>query len=118
MNCEYFQHRLLYLMDFICDDIEKLVNNVIEDSTTDPHYSAVTAQNMIVSYITVMEQLGIDVQFNDVRSYFQLMQFSDSDYELFMKKYNIESEYYIGEQLNSTGDGLRKDSKTGDGSLS
>ena len=91
--------KLLYLMPFIMDDIDTLVENVITDSEEDPHYSAVTAQNMIKCYVDVMTEMGINLPFHDVRSYFSASRYSECEYGTFEEKRKIESAYYIGKQF-------------------
>ena len=99
-----FKDEMLYLMRFISNDIEVLTNNVIDDSETDPEYSAVTAENMIICYIETMRGIGIKLPYYDVKSYFKACYFSDSDYEVFEKKREIEAQYYIGKQWHKTRD--------------
>ena len=50
--------KLKYMLRIHSIDIELLIENVIEDSDDDPHYSAVTATNLVKCYIEIMEELG------------------------------------------------------------
>lgn len=88
---------ILYLMRFVDDYIERFVNQVLSDSEEDPHWSAITAENMIYCYINVMKWLGKNLDFDDVKSYFKAYWFSDAEYELFEKKCQEEAKIYIGE---------------------
>lgn len=40
--------KLKYLLHFTESDIEELIYTVLDNSPTDPHYSAVTAKNRII----------------------------------------------------------------------
>ena len=94
-----FQEKLLYLMRFMSNDIDTLIEKVLEDSETDPQYSAVTTKNLIISYIEVLSKAGFDLLFQDVAGYFQHSGFSASDYEIFESKRQKEAPYYIGKQF-------------------
>ena len=94
-----FKDELLYLMNYVIYYIDELINNVLEDSESDPHYSAVTAQNMLLSYIAVMNELRIALPYNDIAGYFLDSNHTESEYQLFEKKRSIESSYYVGKQL-------------------
>lgn len=90
--------KLLYLLNFMDDYIDKLVYKVMTDSQTDPHYSAVTASNLIKCYIQVMQQFNKEIPYTDVRGYFKYNMFTDEEYEFFEKSRRKESEYYVGKQ--------------------
>lgn len=94
-----FQEKLLYLMRYTNYDIETLIQAVLDDSKTDPHYSAVTAQNLIISYIEVLNKIGVELPFQNVAGYFQHSGFSSLEYELFESKRKKEATYYIGIQF-------------------
>ena len=87
---------LLYLMRFVDDYIEELVNRVLCDSSEDPHWSAITAENLILCYINVIKWTGENLEFHDVKSYFKSNCFSSLEYEMFEKKCQEEAKYYIG----------------------
>ena len=77
--------------------IENLVYDVLHDSTSDPHYSAVTASNLIKTYIEMMNELKQELPFYDIKSFFEFNLFTPEEYELFMRKYESELSYYVGE---------------------
>ncbi len=79
-------------------DIELLIENVLEDSEEDPHYSAVTATNLVKCYIEIMEELGEELPYSDVEGFIRNIGFSEQEYLLFEKKRRKESEYYCGVQ--------------------
>lgn len=63
--------KLLYLLNFMEDYIDQLVYKVMTDSQTDPHYSAVTATNLIKCNIQVMQQFNKKIPYTDVKGYFK-----------------------------------------------
>lgn len=64
--------KLLYLLNHMDGFIEQLVYDVLTDSQTDPHYSAVTATNLIKCYIQVMNQFNKEIPYTDIRGYFKI----------------------------------------------
>lgn len=94
IDCE----KLKYMLHIQSLDIELLIENVIEDSEEDPHYSAVTATNLVKCYIEIMEELGEKLPYTDVEGFVKTIGFSNDDYLLFEKKRKKESEYYRGIQ--------------------
>lgn len=89
-----FKNALIYLLDFEQYNIEELVGAVLQDSDTDPHYSAVTTGNLIKCYIKVMQELEEDFYCSDIENYFLKNQYTTEEYKLFMEKYNRESTVY------------------------
>ncbi len=63
--------KLLYLLNHMDGFIEQLVYDVLTDSQTDPHYSAVTATNLIKCNIQVMQQFNKKIPYTDVKGYFK-----------------------------------------------
>lgn len=94
IDCE----KLKYMLHIQSLDIELLIENVIEDSEEDPHYSAVTAANLVKCYIEIMEELGEKLPYTNVEGFVKAIGFSNDDYLLFEKKRKKESEYYRGIQ--------------------
>lgn len=90
------EEKILYLMNFIDDYMEKSVYKVLEDSKDDPHYSAVTTANIIKCYIDVMKHFDVELPYSDVREYFEDSLFTDEEYKAFEESRIKESEYYIG----------------------
>ncbi len=90
--------KLLYLLNHMDGFIEQLVYDVLTDSQTDPHYSAVTATNLIKCYIQVMNRLNKEIPYTDIRSYFKYNLLTDDEYEFFEKSRRKESKYYVGKQ--------------------
>ena len=91
------EKQLVYLLEYAEHCIEDLVYNVIHDSTTDPHYSAVTASNLIKIYIEIMNGLKQELPFYDIKSFLDYNMFTAEEYELFLQKYELEISYYIGD---------------------
>ena len=90
--------KLKYILHIQSFDIELLIENVIEDSDEDTHYSAVTATNLVKCYIEIMTELGEKLPYSDVEGFIKKMGYSHKDYLLFEKKRKKESEYYRGIQ--------------------
>lgn len=90
--------KLKYMLHIQAFDIELLIENVLEDSEEDPHFSAVTATNLVKCYIEIMQELGEKLPYTDVEGFVRNIGFSKDDYFLFEKKRIKESEYYCGVQ--------------------
>ena len=90
--------KLKYLLNFQVYEIELLIENVIEDSEEDPHYSAVTATNLVKCHIEIMKELGEPLPYTDVEGFVTNIGYSKNDYLLFEEKRKKESEYYRGIQ--------------------
>jgi len=90
--------KLKYLLNTIDINIGLLIDNVLNDSETDPHYSAVAASNRIKCFIEIMDSLGEPEPYKTVEEFFEFNAYTKEEYELFEKKRRIESEYYRGVQ--------------------
>lgn len=90
--------KLLYVLNFIDDYLNDFIYEILNDSKEDPHYSAVTATNIIKCYIDVMKDLGKSLPYSDVKSYFDFNVYTDEEYNAFEKSRKKESEYYRGVQ--------------------
>ena len=90
--------KLKYMLRIHSIDIELLIENVIEDSDDDPHYSAVTATNLVKCYIEIMEELGEKLPYTNVEGFVRNIGFSEQEYLLFEMKRKKESEFYRGVQ--------------------
>lgn len=94
LNIESFK----LLLNFIEYNIKLLVDNVLNDSETDPHYSAVAATNRIKCYVQIMSELGEPIPYNNVREFFEFHSYSFEEYNKFEESRQIESQYYRGIQ--------------------
>ena len=92
------KEKLLYLLMFTHEYMEKFADAVMNDAEEDPHYSAVTLTNMIKCYVDIMNELGAPRPYNDVKSFLKLNLYLEEDYERFEKKRQKEAQYYIGKQ--------------------
>ena len=90
--------KLKYLLHIQVFDIELLIENVMEDSDEDPHYSAVTATNLVKCYIETMKELGENLSYSDVEGFVKNIGYYHEDYLVFEKKRKKEAEYYRGVQ--------------------
>lgn len=93
---DYSQDCIMYLLRHMETTIEQSVYSVLNDSESDPQFSAVTTANLINCYICVMQNMQIELPYHDVFSFFQCNMISEQDYEVFIKKYNCEKTYYVG----------------------
>lgn len=82
-------------MDYL---IGELIDKVLSDSTTDPHYSAVAASNKIKCYIQIMKEIGEDLPYSTVEEFFEFNAYTKEEYLLFEKSRRKESQYYTGVQ--------------------
>ena len=88
--------QLQYLLNHMESHIEKSVYNVLEDSLSDPQFSAITVANLIKCYIQIMQDMGKALPYHDLHSYFQWNMIDEQDYDAFMEKYEKERVYYVG----------------------
>lgn len=90
--------KLKYMLHIQRFDIELLIENVLNDSDNDPHYSAVTATNLVKCYIEIMHELGEKLPYHDVKDFIKNIGFSEQEYLLFEEKRKKEALYYRGVQ--------------------
>lgn len=90
--------KLKYMLHIQRFDIELLIENVLNDSDNDPHYSAVTATNLVKCYIEIMHELGENLPYHDVKDFIKNIGFSEQEYLLFEEKRKKEALYYRGVQ--------------------
>lgn len=90
--------KIKFLLETVKAEIFILIKNVVNDSETDPHYSAVTASNKIKCYIDVMNELCEKLPFEDVVGFLESNGFTKEDQALFDRHRKTESEYYIGKR--------------------
>lgn len=90
--------KLKYLLNIMENYIIDLVDKVLADSETDPHYSAVSATNRIKCYIQIMNELGERMPYSNVKEFFQFNAFTEEEYERFEAIRKKESVYYRGVQ--------------------
>ena len=92
--------RFAFLMNYIENSLPTEIDNVLTDSESDPHFSAVYVTNLIKSLIFTIENCETyELHFKDVKDCFKYLDYSDEEYATFEKKRVIESQYYIGEQF-------------------
>ena len=94
IDCE----KLKYLLNNMEYHIGQLIDKVLIDSPTDPHYSAVAAANKIKCYIQIMKDLGEDLPYKNVEEFFEFNAYTKEEYQLFEKSRKKESQYYRGVQ--------------------
>ncbi len=75
------------------------IAEVLNDSSKDPHFSAVAVSNIIKCYIDIENQMHVKLPYNDVKSYFEFSPFTTEEYDLFEKSRLKESKYYRGKQF-------------------
>lgn len=86
------------ILDYTKNKLISQINNVLHDSVSDPQYSSVTTNNMILCYIKLnscMEHISYK---KTVRDFFSDCGFSDVEYNRFEQSRVNESVYYVGVQ--------------------
>lgn len=97
---EIDKEKLEYILAFMDQWLtESIIDRVLNDSETDPHYSAVAANNLIKCYIALEQQVGHSLPFSDPKSYFRFNAYTEPEWEQFEAKRAKESTYYRGLQL-------------------
>ena len=86
--------KLKYLLNVIEDHICILIDDILTDSETDPHYSAVAATNRIKCYIDVMNDLGKTLPYSNVEEFFMFNAYTKEEYAIFEESRKKESVYY------------------------
>ncbi len=94
IDCE----KLKYLLNDMDNTIGELIDKVLSDIKTDPHYSAVAATNKIKCYIQIMDELGDPLPYNNVEEFFEFNAYTNEEYQLFEESRKEESKYYNGVQ--------------------
>lgn len=98
MNCD--MEKLEYLLNAVCDDLWcDYIYSVLDDSEDNPYYSAVSAANQIKCYIAVMNSIGKELPYNDVKGFFEYYSFTEEEYQKFESSRKKEAEYYTGKQF-------------------
>ena len=95
INIEKLRYLFGFMEEYLCDSI----NEVLNDSISDPHFSAVAVNNMIKCYIDIEEQLGTLLPYKDVKTFFDFYAFSHKEYNAFEECRKRESQYYKGIQF-------------------
>ena len=96
MECDF--EKLKYLLNNMDCIIVELIDKVLSDSSTDPHYSAVAATNKIKCYIKIMNDLGKKLPYDDVEEFFEFNSYTKEEYNLFEERRRNEAQYYQGIQ--------------------
>ena len=90
--------KLTYLLQHLEGYIENVVYEILADSEEDPQYSAVTATNLIKCHIEVEEALDRQLPYHNVEEYLRFQCLTEEEIQVFEKKRQQESAYYIGKQ--------------------
>lgn len=97
LNAKQYE-ALEYLLDAVVWNLSDLIEEVIYDSEEDPHYSAVTANNLLICNIIVRRLIGRPPPYNNMKEYFNSSHYSQRDYKIFEKKWTAEKPIYLGKQ--------------------
>ncbi len=95
--------KLNYLFEFVGYWVTDFIDEVLYDSETDPEFSAVTANNIIICYIHFLESNNCNPP-QSIYEFFISQGYSEDDFELFKKKRDKESVYYRSKQYNDVKD--------------
>ncbi|MBQ6118286.1 MAG: hypothetical protein IJK98_03555 [Clostridia bacterium] len=90
------QEKKDYLLKYMAYYIDDYFEQLLNDSKTQPEYSAVTATNLLRCYIDVVKSYGKECPYDDLKSYFVYHSFSKKDYLEFEHHRKKETRYYRG----------------------
>ena len=79
-------------------NLPNYIDEVLNDSVEDPHYSAVYVSNLIKILIEFETELGEELPYHDVKSFILFNGFDEKEYEAFENSRLEESVYYQGVQ--------------------
>ena len=79
LNMALDVEKVYYFLRMMYPTMEQYVDQVLNDSETDPEYSAVAASNVIKCYIQIMTDLDNAPSFNDVESFFKINGYTDEE---------------------------------------
>ncbi len=94
-----YREKFEYLLNAFENDTEELICNVIDDNPDDRHYSAVAANNRILSLIAVRKHHSLPVKYSNAEEFIQHCKLSDGYSEKFEEVLSEESEVYEGKQF-------------------
>ena len=90
---------MAFLIRYIESCIPHEIDNVLMDSLTDPHYSAVYTTSLINLCIEFNHnQLKHEPLYSTIKEYFLFEGYTQEEYDVFESKRVAESIEYIGEQ--------------------
>lgn len=92
------QDKVLFWINHIESNTCQLIRNILNDSETDPHYSAVYASNTVKCIIIILNEIGYSPSYSDVKSFIEYHGFTEAEYSIFEEKRKKESVYYRGIQ--------------------
>ena len=87
---------IIYMLDWLDYQVENLVWAVLNDSETDPEFSAVTANNRIICFVAVALDNGLPISYRSTEEYFRQKLLPEECYHLFKTKIEQEETYYSG----------------------
>ncbi len=95
--------KLNYILEFVDYSISQFIDEVLDDSETDPEFSAVTLSNTIICYIDLLKATKGD-SFQSLYEFFLSHGYSEDDFKIFKQKREKESVYYNGKQYKDVKD--------------
>lgn len=90
---------LEYILKDVNYNLQIYIQEILEDDSNQPDYSAVYTNNIIKCYILLMNQIGRKLPFDDVKSYMLYNGFNEQEFNKFENIRKTESLYYKGEQF-------------------
>lgn len=94
-----YLEKLKYLLSMAEYDAELLISDIVDDNPEDRHYSAVAANNQILSIIAVKKHHGLPIEYNNAREFILYNKLPDGDLEKFEEVLSEESKIYEGKQF-------------------
>lgn len=95
--------KLNYILEFVDDSITEFIDEVLEDSESDPEFSAVTLSNTIICYINLLK-INKCNPFHSLYEFFLSHGYSEDEFKIFKQKREKESSYYNGKQYDDVKD--------------
>ncbi len=95
--------KLNYILEFVDDSITAFIDEVLEDSETDPEFSAVTLSNTITCYIDLLNRTNCN-PFQSLHEFFSAHGYSENEFKVFKQKREKEFAYYNGKQYKDVKD--------------
>lgn len=92
-----------FILEFVDYSITQFIDEVLDDSETDPEFSAVTLSNIIVCYISLLKANNCDYS-QSLYEFFLSHGYSENDFKIFKQKRDKESAYYNGKQYKDVKD--------------
>ena len=90
--------KVLFLLRAIQCKLDFYISDILNDTQSNPRYSAVYTSRLITCLIDLLTQLGKKPHYSDIESYFKFCAYTSEEYELFESIREKESRRLANEQ--------------------